>query len=1048
MHDPDEPKRCPECGCSVAPDAGLLLCPFCALTTEHDPEEAGETDRQRMGCYTLLDEIARGGMGVVYRARQDGLNRIVALKVLPGAAFASADFRVRFQREAETVAHLSHPGIVSVHEIGQAHGQPFISMDFIEGPSLAGRLAESRVTPEFSAHLVREVARAVNYAHRQGVAHRDLKPSNILIGPDNHPVLTDFGLARFMDLESTHGCTLDLMGSPPYLPPERITSGANQNPVAEDVYGLGAILYHCLTGRPPFVADSLNALLAAVGEGDPLPPRRLNPSVPQDLETICLKCLQKSPTARYAEAGEVADELERFIRGEAIIARPLSPVGHLVRFIRRKPVMASLIAALFLAIFSGTAISLIARQRAEKNAADYREMAEKRRIDLYSGNMAAATAAMESGNRIQAGQLLTQCRPGNGESDLRGSEWFLLERLLKRQELVSTKAHDHILTALAWSPSGDVLFSGAHDGSLKSWKVTEPHGLVLQQEIIKPGKGRIHKIQWLADQDAILTAETDMIRCRRVGESTPLWEIPGSHFSLTADGKSLTVSTAGVFFFEPHGRASLWRMQPEISLKPELLRTLPNPVRAVAISPDGRWLATALPVHSHHDEERDLDLLDLTLPSSPPCHLKTSGAIFNLTFSPDSSQLVATTQSSDTRIHGFDVSSGREITLTSKYSSGIWSASFTADSRSLLTTASDRSLCLAPMNGDPPQVLPLAHDNEVWTAAIHPSGDRIATGDKDGNLKIYPLPLPNPPLTDFPRHQHFRYARPVFSPDSRSVFACETSPRWRTVEWKFIENTPPADTALVFHPLCISPDGTQVWRDENQRQMIVRRPSQAPLALAFPPESWPDTPSMRHHGASSDQRHTYQFSESGHAATADLTTGKISLAENFCHEVPNASALSPGGRYLVAATWHELTVHDFISHKTTRLSNDPHWAKTIVFSPDLSLIITGGSDGHILIRRLPDLALLWKLSGHLSEVSGLAISPDGRTLVSSEIGSGLRFWRLDTKREVMRLPLPEVCENLVFSPDGQHLAVTTCPPASAPEKGEVLVIPCPRDGAK
>jgi len=1050
MQDFHDLKRCPQCGSIVPRGTGILLCPVCALTEQTDDLVTADepTGDLRMGSYTLLGEIARGGMGVVYRARQAGLNRIVALKVLPGAAFSSASFRARFQREAETAARLKHPSIVAVHEIGEAAGQPFLSMDFIEGPSLASRLAESKMTPEFSAQILREVAHAVDHAHHQGVAHRDLKPSNILLTPENIPVLTDFGLACFTDLESREGVTLDMMGSPPYMPPERVSPGNGQNPVAEDVYGLGAVLYHCLTGRPPFVADSLSALLSAVSEVEPVAPRRLNPSVPQDLETICLKCMEKSPSARYSSAAAVAEELDRFLRGEVILARPLSPLNHLFRLVRRKPVLASLIAALLLTITCATTISLFGWQRAEKNAAAFREMAEKRRIELYSGNMAAASAAMDTGNRIQARQLLKQCRPENGESDLRGCEWFLLDRLLARQELFSTQAHAHILTALAWNPTGDVLLSGAHDGSLKSWKPAGDHGLELDQEILQTGSGQLHKIQWLPDGGAFLSAENDLIRCRKLGESNPLWEIPGRQFSLTADGRALAVSTGGVFFFEPHGQVSLWEMPPEISRKPTLRRTLPDPARAVAISPDGRWLAVGLPLHGHHDEERDLDLIDLTSPDAPSRNLKTSGAILSLTFSPDSARLVATTQTGGAHIHGFEAATGRKLSLPAQHSAGIWSASFTADSNSILTTSSDRSLCLSSMTGGSSQVLPLAHDNEIWAAAIHPSGMRVATGDKDGNLKIYPLPLPNAPLATFPRHPHFRYARPVFSPDSAKLYVNETSPAWQTVAWKFRESEKPIATEFIFYPSCIDPSGNAAWRDDDTRQIIVRRNSQAPLPIAVSPESWPVTPSTRNHGSSNDCRYLYQFSESGHAATVELATGNVRVIQDFCREIPTASALSPGGRFLAAATWSELIIHDFNSGKTTRLPNDPHWAKTIVFSPDGTLMATGGIDGHILLWRVPDFTLVWKLSGHLSEVSGLAISPDGRTLVSSEIGSGLRFWRLDTHREVMRISLPDVCESLVFSPDGESLAVTTCPPATAPEKGQVLVMPCPRDGAK
>ncbi len=1047
MHDSPEPKRCPDCGSAVPEGTGVLFCPVCVLTEDETQELPEETDGQRMGSYTLLEEIARGGMGVVYRARQSGLNRIVALKVLPGAAFASDSFRARFQREAETAARLNHPGIVAVHEVGQALGQPFLSMDFIDGPSLATRLAQLRMTPEFAAQILREVARAVSHAHLHGVAHRDLKPSNILLTSDNQPVLTDFGLACFLDLDSLEGLTLDVMGSPPYLPPERLASGKSSDPVMEDVYGLGAVLYHCLTGRPPFMADSLNALLAAVGESEAVAPRRLNHSVPVDLETICLKCLEKSPAARYPCAAAVADELDRFLRGEPILARPLSPANRIIKLMRRKPLASSLIFALAVTMLAGAVVSTVAWRSAASNAADFRAVAEKRRVDLYSANLSAASAARESGNRNQARELLSRCRPAAGETDLRGCEWSVMHQLLQSRELFSLKAHDHILTALAWHPGGDTLLSGGYDGSLKSWQRTKDHPLLEKQTILAPGNPRIQQIQYLPDGSAFLVAEGEMIRCRKPGDGTLLWEIPGTRFSLAADGTTLAVTTAGMFFFEPSGRISLWKIPTDSAHKPKLLKTFPFSARAVAISPDGRWLAASLPKHTHHDEERDLDLIDLNNPTAAPRLLETSGSVLTLAFSPDSSRLVATTQAAKPATHCFDMASGLEVPLPVKINSCVRSVCFAADSRKLLVASSDRALRLLSVDEDLSQTLPLAHDNEIWAAALHPSGTEVASGDKDGILKIHPMPLPQAPLAAFPRHPHFRYSSTVFSADSSLLHVCETSPVWKTSAWNPKTSAIQA-TPFTFYPEAIDPAGNAVCRDTEKRQVILISPSSPPTAIPFPPASWPETPSMHNHGASLDRRHIYQFSETGHAATFNLATREIRTLENFCQAPPTASALSPGGRFLVAANWHELIIHDFTTGKTSRQSNDPHWAKTIAFSPDGSLMASGGTDSHIQLRRTTDFTLIGKLSGHLSEVSGLTISPDGLTLVSSEIGSGLRFWRLDTLREVMSLPLPEVCESLVFSPDGQSLAIITCPPASAPTAGQVMVIPCPREEAK
>lgn len=1004
-----------------------------------EPDETGGT---RLGSYTLFEEISRGGMGVVYRARQDRLNRIVALKVLPGAAFASEGFRERFQQEAETAARLHHPGIIAVHEIGQAMGQPFLSMDFIEGTSLSKRLSEGRVSPEFAAATLREVAHAVDHAHRQGVAHRDLKPSNILLDRDNHPVIVDFGLACFIGRQD--GKLMELPGSPPYLPPERISLGTQASPAAGDIYGLGAVLYHCLTGRPPFVADSLDALLSAVREGNPVPPRRLNHSVPEDLDTICLKCLAQKPEARYASAADVADELDRFLRGDPIRARPLSAAEHVVRAIRRKPVISALVFALILTVGSGTVISMIGWRSAAANAADYRNVAEKRRVDLYSANLSAASATMESGNRNQARELLAQGRPVGRETDLRGCEWFLMDQLLRSRELFSIQAHDHILTALAWDPSGEILLSGAHDGSLRSWRRSGESTLVPGDVLIPPGNRTVHQIQWLPGGECFLSAEGSKIRCRIPAAKQALWEIPGKQFSLTADGRTLAVSTGSLFFYEGLGKISLWTLHPEIANQPELRQTLPGSARAVAISPDARWLAAGLPRHENHDEERDLELFDLTTADAPSRHLETRGSILHLEFSPDSNRLVATTQTGNPMIHLFDLPSGSEQILPSLHSARIWSARFTSDSRSLFTTSSDRSLCLMTTDGSrPPQKLPLAHDNEIWASALHPSGAFVATGDKDGILKIHALPLPGPPLDGFPRNPHFRYARPVFSPDSSVLYACEAQPAWKTLAWRPDEDLKQS-AGLIFYPVCIAPDGTVAWRDTDTRRVMLQKNGAAPVVAGMPPLSWPKTPSMRNYGSATDGRHLYQFSESGHAATLDLVSGGVRSIEGFCQEQSTASALSPGGRFLVAATWQDLIIHDFSTGKTIRQSNDPHWAKTIVFSADGSLMASGGSDGHILLRRTTDFTITGKLLGHQSEVSGLAISPDGRTIVSSEIGSGLRFWRLDTMREVLRLPLREVCESLVFSPDGRKLAVTTCPPASPPEAGQVLLIPCPR----
>jgi serine/threonine-protein kinase len=283
------------------------------------------------GDYELLSEIARGGMGVVYRARQKGLNRIVALKMILAGRLAGEEDLQRFRTEAEAAAGLRHPNIVAVHEVGEIDSQLFFSMQFIEGQSLSQRLREGPVPGRVAAGYVRQLAEAIHYAHRQGILHRDLKPSNIMLDGD-HVYVTDFGLAKRLDAHDA-GLTRTgaIVGTPSYMAPEQAAGKVKELGPACDVYGLGAVLYELLTGRPPFRSDSSLDTLLHVLEQEPVPPRLLNPKVEADLETICLKCLEKDPSRRYAGADELAADLRRYLDGESIQARSYNVLARLTR---------------------------------------------------------------------------------------------------------------------------------------------------------------------------------------------------------------------------------------------------------------------------------------------------------------------------------------------------------------------------------------------------------------------------------------------------------------------------------------------------------------------------------------------------------------------------------------------------------------------------------------------------------------------------------------------------------------------------------------------
>jgi tetratricopeptide (TPR) repeat protein len=366
---------------AASPEAALTDWPG-ATVSERAAEQASANPFS-WGDYELLGEIARGGMGVVYRARQKSLNRLLALKMVRGADRLDPEQVRRFRNEAETVALLDHPHIVPVYEVGEHDGQLYFSMKLIEGGTAAGSLGRFAADPRAAARLLAQVARAVHHAHQRGVLHRDLKPSNVLLDAEGRPHVTDFGLAKRIESDSSLTQSGALVGTPSYMAPEQTSGVAGTVTTASDVYGLGATLYALLTGRPPFQGATALDTLAQVREREPEQPERLNPKVDRDLQTVCLKCLQKDPAKRYGSAAALADDLERWLRREPVEARPTGMTARVRRWCGRNPIVAGLTASalfLLLVVLVGAplSIALLLEKQAQNDAA-YRTAEQKRK---------------------------------------------------------------------------------------------------------------------------------------------------------------------------------------------------------------------------------------------------------------------------------------------------------------------------------------------------------------------------------------------------------------------------------------------------------------------------------------------------------------------------------------------------------------------------------------------------------------------------------------------------------------------------------------------
>jgi serine/threonine protein kinase len=407
----------------LAPDLADFLTSLEKIDQAVAPLRALTSPLRTFGDYELLAELGRGGMGIVYKARDRRLNRLVALKMIRAAQQATPGEAQRFRNESEAAAHLDHPHIVPIYHVGEVDGQLYFTMQLLDGGSLTGRLDRYRSNHRAAARLAAAIAVAVHHAHQRGILHRDLKPSNILLDSSGEPRVADFGLAKWLSAGGTLTETGEVVGTPAYMALELASGHKGAATTAADVYGVGAILYELLTGRPPMRGSNrLDTVLKVIND-DPVPPRKLDPRIPVDLETICLKCLEKEASKRYASAGDVADDLRRYLSNEPILARPAGNVRRFTKWVKRRPALAGLVAVSLsgLVVLAGAADQL-RRDRdfalAQKKIADDERDAANRARDETERHRERAQANFERA-REAVDQMLTRI----GDEKLKNVPW-------------------------------------------------------------------------------------------------------------------------------------------------------------------------------------------------------------------------------------------------------------------------------------------------------------------------------------------------------------------------------------------------------------------------------------------------------------------------------------------------------------------------------------------------------------------------------------------------------------------------------------------------
>jgi WD40 repeat protein len=999
--------------------------------------------------YEVLGELGCGAMGVVYKARQINLNRVVALKMILAGARSGPVARARFRAEAEAVALLQHPNIVQVHQVGECPGGagptcPFLVLEYCSGGSLAALLKVAPPPPRRAAALAETLARAVQYAHDRGVVHRDLKPGNILLTADGAPKVADFGLAKRLDADGGPTRSSTVLGTPAYMPPEQAAGDAKHVGPAADVYALGAILYELLAGRPPFKGISWLSTIELVRSEEPIPPRRLRPGVPRDLETICLKCLRKEPRSRYASAAALAEDLRRFQAGEPIAARPVGRAERVWRWCRRRPTAAALAALAAAAVL--TVLGVAFWYTAKLGEANGRAEAARTEADAARA-LAASREYYARLNRVRE----------QGARPAPGWTWAALDELAAAARLDTPARRPTELRAEAAACLAAVDLreaGGVADDCTPHRLAYGPDGRVL-------ALGRQKAFAFLGCTVRLV----DPVGC---GADRLLCFAPSYQWQ-TAHGAQDGVKSVA---FSPDGRFLVVGARSGRLHRWDLTREGPaafswagheDEAGALAFSPDGRYL--------YSRSEKDVKRWDVAAPDRPPAQFARAG-IDGLAVYPVTGEVVCTAAGQVHFLNPADLTPTRDPVGRSGHVFGFSPDGRTvvlADGRSLLLLECATGQVVRTFRGPDEEA---AHDGRIDDAAFSPDGGLLASSSEEthdvrvwetaGGRLVAALPFGGGPV------------RVAFRPDGRTLAvladdrthlyeisapAVQTATAWQPHPVRAVALSPDAHTLA-----CLAECGVVDQGDLTTWPAAGPTPGSAPRSaaswrvrfhggcqrpgVAFHPDGglactgWTDVP-LRGFGDAADalpEANVYalQFDPDGRlwtAAGSEVRAWELPACREAAHwsnalagplsGLGGVWAVAPGrGRVVVGGrdgAARLLDAADGAGRAVWPLSPAPiHCA---ALNADETLAAFGTSRGEVHVLRLPGGEVAAALHAHQDAVEAVAFARG--LLATGSRDRTVRLWKCadGELEELITLRMPGPVAGLALAADGATLAV-------------------------